>query len=122
MAQLDPGFATQGFLEQVAVQAISSLLGPLGALAVAWLLFRRTTEKDREALERQIAHDLAMRRQEDADRRAEHDEREQATRRRLLIALLGEFDINVHAIAFMQVNPPDRIPLRHALLDANLGA
>lgn len=120
-SQLDPGFTQQGFLAQVAVQAIAAMLGTLGALAVAWFIFRRTTEKDRQTFRQQIAHDLEMRRHEDANRRAERDEIQQTERRRLLLALLAEFEGNFQAIAFMKVNPPGRIPLRRTLLDANLG-
>lgn len=119
--QLDPGFTTQGFWAQVAVQAIAALLGTLGALLVAWFIFLRTSEKDRAALERQLAHDLEMRRQEDANRRLEHDEERREERRRLQIALLGECDVNVQAIDFMLINRPWRFPLRRAVLDVNLG-
>jgi hypothetical protein len=120
-AQLDPGFTQHGFLAHVAVEAIAALLGTLGALGVAWFVFRKTSGKDRETFRLQIDHDLAMRRQEDASRRAERAEFDQAVRRRLLLALLSEFEGNVQAIDFMEVNQPWRIPLRRSLLDANLG-
>jgi hypothetical protein len=121
IAQLDPGFTLHGFAARVGVEAIAALLSTLGTLAVAWFVFRRTTDKDREAFRLQIAHDLEMRRREDASRRAERDEIEQLQRRRLVFALHSEFEGNVQAIDFMTLNRPSRFPLRRALLDANLG-
>jgi hypothetical protein len=59
-AQLDPGFTSDGFLAHVAVEAIVALLGTLGALVVALVVFRKTSALDRSLFQETINNEIDM--------------------------------------------------------------
>jgi hypothetical protein len=127
-AQLDPGFTTEGFWANAAVQVFAAFVGTLGAFVVAWLIYRRTSEQDRATFEEtltherkllqdQFAHDLLVRREEDEKRRVERDEAALQRRRQLLLSLLSEFELNIVAVNLMTREPARLFALRRNVLD-----
>jgi hypothetical protein len=131
IAQLDPGFTTEGFLANFAIQALAAFVGTIGAFVVAWLFYRRTSKEERtkfeetlaherKLLQEQFAHDLEMRRQEDRNRRQEREDVARQEGNRLLAALSNELDINIKAIRLMAGDEAHQFRLRRDALDLSL--
>jgi hypothetical protein len=113
VAQLDPGFTTQGFWANAAIAVLGSFVGTVGAFVVAWMIYRRTSREERSRFEailtsdRQIfqdtvAHDLAVRRREDERRAQERDAESREIYKRTIISLMGELNYNVEAFEAMK--------------------
>jgi hypothetical protein len=128
IAQLDPGFTTEGFWVNVAVQALAAFVGTIGAFAVAWIIYQRTSREDRARFEKTHAHERKLAQADIAydrkTRRAEDKKRRQAelvanlvSRKRLVAALHEEFGLNIYALAWAKGNPRIGFPLRRDVLN-----
>jgi hypothetical protein len=76
---LDPGFTNEGFAAHIIVEAIAAFFGTLGALFVAWLIYKWTRFDQQAIFEKEAkraaeARDEEERRQHSAIRTALHHE------------------------------------------------
>jgi hypothetical protein len=119
-------------------------VGTIGALAVAWFLYRRQRKEERADFEESLAHerdlfkqslahdrqlfqenltnDRKIRRDEDRARRRERDESERRERLNVLEGLFTECSLNIDAIAMMARDEAHQFPLRHQALDQALSS
>ncbi len=123
IAQLDPGFTTEGFLANFGIAALGSFVGTIGAFVVAWVIYRRTSKDERDrfeqtlANERQvfqdtIAHDLKLRREEDEARQKERAEAAREAYKQMLVSLLGEIIYNLRVVEESEQKAYIKFPLR----------
>lgn len=69
LLQLDPGFTGESFAAHVAVEAIAAVIATLGALAIAWLVFYKSRESDREIFRQTIQANIDLQNDEAAERK-----------------------------------------------------
>jgi hypothetical protein len=111
VAQLDPGFTSDGFLAHVAVEAIAALLGTLGALVVALVVFRKTSALDRSLFQETINNEIDMRENERRLERSDRESEELAEFHQLLRRIAREVAFNRRLVQLAPVGAGP-IPLR----------
>jgi hypothetical protein len=78
LGQLDQGFTHEGFAAHVLVEAVAAFAATLGALIVAWLIYRWTSAFDRKMFQDTVQHNIDLLAAEAAERRKEREASELA--------------------------------------------